>query len=190
MGNIANTVITLRKSGVSGNVPSSLNYGELGLNYADGILYYKSASGTVKSFSGSGANSFATVIANSSLILASSNNDILTINGANGVSVIANTLTKTITIDGSIAFAEANLAWNLANSAYAYANTLALSGGSIDTYARITANAAFNEANVAWSLANSAYARANTGGGYPFLDMGLVTDPLSLNATVDNGVLT
>ena len=36
--------ITLKKSGVSGNAPSSsdLSLGEIALNYADGHLYYKS----------------------------------------------------------------------------------------------------------------------------------------------------
>lgn len=37
------TVIALRKSGYTGNTPStsSLSYGELAINYADGIIYYK-----------------------------------------------------------------------------------------------------------------------------------------------------
>jgi hypothetical protein len=48
---MANTVIALRSSGVSGNTPSLgvLANGELSLNFADGILYYKSSSNTLGS---------------------------------------------------------------------------------------------------------------------------------------------
>lgn len=48
---MANTVIALRKSGVSGNIPNpvSLVYGELSINYADGIVYYKRADNTIGS---------------------------------------------------------------------------------------------------------------------------------------------
>lgn len=33
--------IKIRRSGVAGKQPTSLEIGELGLNYADGILYFK-----------------------------------------------------------------------------------------------------------------------------------------------------
>ena len=48
---MANTVISLRSSGVSANTPSLgvLANGELSLNFADGILYYKSAANTLGS---------------------------------------------------------------------------------------------------------------------------------------------
>lgn len=48
---MANTVIALRKSGVAGNIPNpvSLVYGELSINYADGIVYYKKADNTIGS---------------------------------------------------------------------------------------------------------------------------------------------
>lgn len=44
--------VLLKRSSVQGKVPSasSLEYGELALNYEDGILYYKDTSNTVKSF--------------------------------------------------------------------------------------------------------------------------------------------
>jgi hypothetical protein len=96
---IANTTIQLRKSGATGNVPASLNYGELALNYADGKLYYKNASGTITYISsGISANSFATINANSSLILATSNTDTLSIAPGNNITVTANTTSKTISI--------------------------------------------------------------------------------------------
>jgi len=44
--------ITMKKSAVSGRVPlaGDLTYGELALNYADGLIYFKNSSNLVKSF--------------------------------------------------------------------------------------------------------------------------------------------
>lgn len=44
--------ITIKKSAVGGRVPQAadLTYGELALNYADGLLYFKNSSNAVKSF--------------------------------------------------------------------------------------------------------------------------------------------
>jgi hypothetical protein len=104
---MANTTIVLKKSGVPGNVPSTLANGELSINYADGKLFYRAANGTISTISGSGgggssANSFATINSNSSLILATSASDTLTFTGANGISITTNTTSKTITIgDGA-----------------------------------------------------------------------------------------
>ena len=75
---MANTTVQLKKSGVTGNVPPSLSYGELALNYADGKLFYKASNGSIASISTSPAtDSFATINANSSLILATSPYDTL-----------------------------------------------------------------------------------------------------------------
>lgn len=41
---MANTIIQIKNSGVTGNVPSILTPGELAINYADGKLYYGNAS--------------------------------------------------------------------------------------------------------------------------------------------------
>jgi hypothetical protein len=49
---MANT-IKIKNSGTASNVPASLEFGELGLNYADGKLYYKNASNTIVQFGGS-----------------------------------------------------------------------------------------------------------------------------------------
>ena len=109
MTTFANTTIQLRKSGVSGNVPTSLNYGELALNYYDGKLYYKNATGTITYISsGQFTNSFSTMNVSGSLIFATSNTDTLSFKGANGIGVIANTTSKTITLDGNIVFSTAN----------------------------------------------------------------------------------
>jgi hypothetical protein len=96
---MANTTIQLRKSGITGNVPSSLNLGELAINYADGILFYKDSLGNISPIgNGTSANSFATINANSSLIIASSSSDILDIETGNNIVIVGDGLNKTITI--------------------------------------------------------------------------------------------
>ncbi len=140
---MANTTLQVRKSGITGNVPSSLEFGELALNYADGKLYYRDANSTITYIqSGSTTDSFATINANSSLILATSPTDTLSIIPGNNITISTDTIGKSITI----------------NSA---------GGSGADQFARDTANAAFNQANAAIDLAQSAYDYANTipGGG-------------------------
>lgn len=145
---MANTTIQLRKSGVSGNVPSSLDIGELALNYADGKLYYKNANNVITYIASGGASSdsFATINANSSLILATSPTDTLSIVPGNNITITTDTFTKTITINSTATGG---------------------SGDGTDQFARDTANLAFNQANSAIDLAQSAYDYANTipGGG-------------------------
>jgi hypothetical protein len=95
---IANTTIQLKKSSVAGNVPVSLSSGELALNFYDGKLYYKNAQNTINYFAAGIDKSFATVNSNSSLVLASSNNDILSFAAGNNISISTDTVGKTITI--------------------------------------------------------------------------------------------
>jgi len=56
--------IILKKSSVASKVPlvGDLDYGELALNYTDGKLYYKTATNTISSISGSGTSSATTWI--------------------------------------------------------------------------------------------------------------------------------
>ena len=128
----------LKKSSVAGRVPtpSDLEYGELALNYTDGRLYYKAANGSItyiQSGGGGGTtDSFATINANSSLILATSPTDTLSIVPGNNITISACTTTKTVTINAQDA--------------------------DVDQYARQTANAAFDKANTPWGyLANTSY---------------------------------
>jgi hypothetical protein len=43
-------IIKIKNSGTSGVVPSSLDFGELAINYNDGLLFFKDSSGTIISF--------------------------------------------------------------------------------------------------------------------------------------------
>jgi hypothetical protein len=129
---IANTTIRLRKSATPGNQPTNLANGEIAINYADGRIYYLNANGSIASISGGGSSSysFSTINVNSSLVLATSPTDILTLLGANGITVTACTSSKVITI-----------------------GTTGTVG--IDTYARNTANGAASLAQAAFDKANT-----------------------------------
>lgn len=131
------TKIKLKKSGATGNVPTSgdLEYGELALNYADGVLYFKNSSNTIQQITSAQANSFETINANGSLIIADSNTDILTLSAGDALYINGNGINDTITIgvrtsdsitsnsNSTVATSNAvNVAYNIATLAYAKAN--------------------------------------------------------------------
>ena len=43
-------VIKIKNSGTANAAPTSLEYGELAINYADGILFFKDSNNTIISF--------------------------------------------------------------------------------------------------------------------------------------------
>lgn len=116
---MANTVIKLRKSSIPSEIPSSLEYGELAINYADGMLYYKNSTGHIVGFSAA-ANvySFATINANNSLITAISNNSTLTINPGNNIEITGDIINDIVTIAANL-----KPAFDVANAAFVKANT-------------------------------------------------------------------
>ena len=155
-----NTVIAIRQSGEIGNTPSLgvLANGELALNYADGILYYKTTANTLGSirttqpsglnqevqfndsgsFGGNSAFTFnkslatlnVTNINTSSLITGGGSGGI--ISGANVIysnTFVANT-------GGYFQFSDGSRQY-----------TANAGGSSVDSVARTTANAAFDKAN-------------------------------------------
>lgn len=139
---MSNTAIQLKKSGVTGNTPSGLAFGEVALNYADGKLYYKNSLGGTSYISNQ--FSFDTINSNNSLIFAGSGSDTLSFVAGNNITISTNTTTKTITIN-STAGGDPSFAFNKANAAFDKANTPSLT------------------ANLAYAHANAAYAKANTG---------------------------
>ena len=131
------TTIKLKKSGQTGNVPSNteLDFGELALNYADGVLYYKNASNDIAEISGTSANTFETINANGTLLIADSNTDVLTITPGTGINVTGNALTDSVEI--SVRFND-----NLTNEQ----TDLVATANSVNAAANI-AYAAYNKAN-------------------------------------------
>lgn len=43
-------IIKIKNSGITAHAPSSLEFGELAINYVDGTLFYKDSSNTIVSF--------------------------------------------------------------------------------------------------------------------------------------------
>lgn len=63
---MANTVIRILRSGISGRVPSDLDHGVLAINYSDGKLFYKDDSNNISFLKNS--NSFSSINANGHFI--------------------------------------------------------------------------------------------------------------------------
>jgi Chaperone of endosialidase len=114
---IANTTIQLKKSLISGNTPSTLASGELAINAADDKIFYSKPGGSISYITNQ--QSFATVNANSSLVLASSSTDTLNIIPGTDIAISACTATKSITISSTASsggLTVDQLARNTANS--------------------------------------------------------------------------
>ena len=176
---MANTLIQLKNSGASGNTPTTLSPGELAINYADGKLYYGNQTNT--------AILFDVITEPTGLNQEIQFND----SGAFGASANLkfDKTTKTLTTDNIVAgeitsnittrisyvsysaFAQANLAYNAANSAVTTgqanvgAGLIVVTGKTNSAFGQ--ANLAYDAANAANSLAQAAYNYANTvsGGG-------------------------
>lgn len=164
---MANTILQVKKSGVTGNVPPSLAYGELALNYADGKLYYKAANGSItfiQSGDGSTTDSFATINANSSLILATSPTDTLSIIPGNNITISTDTIGKSITINSNSTVDE-------------YARDVNDTQNTDIIAVNQFAQAAFNQANTSSGSANLS-SILYTLYSAPIGDYGLVTDSL------------
>ena len=137
-----NTVIALKKSATPSAAPAALANGELAINYADGKLYYKHANGTIAAISSGGGagDSFGTVNAAGTLIIADTAGDILTLESGSGITITGDSVNDKITIASTVDISPALI----------QANT-----------ARDHANAAFDQANTATTIGSSAFAKAN-----------------------------
>lgn len=98
---MANTVIQLKKSSTPSSVPADLANGELAINFADGKLFYKNTAGFIAEISGGGGNFFGTVNANSTLIVADTSNDVLTIEAGSGIVITGDAINDKITISAT-----------------------------------------------------------------------------------------
>jgi hypothetical protein len=170
---MSNTIIELRHSSVTGNVPSSLANGEIAINTYDGKLFYRGGVSntiqTIERYEGPAGldgeiqfNDSGVLGATSGLSFNKSTNE-LTVNG----NITANSLITTGSggdiLGANVIYANtfvANTGYiQFADGSKQYtANAGSGGGGTTDQYARDTANAAFIHAN-------SAFNAANTGGG-------------------------
>lgn len=145
---MANTTIQLKKSSTPSAVPSSLEFGELAINYADGKLYYKNTNSQIAEISGSGGgggNSFGTVNANGVLIISDTSGDVLTLEAGDNITIVGDAINDKIIISATGGgTADVGPAFNQANAAFSQSN------------------AAFNQANLAFDAANSILVISNT----------------------------
>jgi len=186
---MANTIIELRRSNVSGNVPSNLANGEIAINTYDGKLFYRGGVSntiqTIERFQGpAGLNqevqfNDSGVLGSDSGLTYNKTTDVLTVVGGAIVGGV------NVTPQIQFAFTQANSAFTAANSAGVYANgafaaanaatatditqnnsiTAAFAAANAATATDTTQNnsitAAFTAANSAGVYANGAFARAN-----------------------------
>jgi hypothetical protein len=182
---MANTVIAIRSSGVTGNIPSLgvLANGELSLNFADGILYYKSAANTLGSirtaqpsglnqeiqfndsgsFGGNSAFTFNKTIATLNVTNINTSS-LVTGGGVGGIIAGANVIysntfvanSTTTSISNSTGAIISNGGLGVKGNVYADA----VYDGGIEVIS--FANQAFNQANSANVLAQAAFNKANS----------------------------
>jgi hypothetical protein len=151
---MANTVIQLKHSTLTGNVPSTLANGEISINNRDGKFFYSTPAGAIIThypytgpaglnqeiqFNDSGS------LGSDSGLTYNKTTDVLTVVGGaivSGVNVVS----------------QIQSSYNQANAAFAAANA---GGSSTDSWARNQANAAFLQANTPSYVANSAAIYAN-----------------------------
>lgn len=93
-----NTVIQLKRSATSGNTVSSadINYGELAINYADGKLFYRKTDDSVGTIYT--PNVYSTINVNSTLLIPTTPEEILSLQPSGNITIFANPGTDTITI--------------------------------------------------------------------------------------------
>jgi hypothetical protein len=153
---MANTVIQLKHSTLTGNVPSSLANGEISINSRDGKFFYSTPAGAVIThypYLGPAGlnkeiqfNDSGTLGSNSGLAFDKTSGSL---NVNNSIIVSG----RDLGAYANAAFLKANTPSDVANSAASYANS-----------AFLRANTPSDVANSAASYANSAFGKANTAG--------------------------
>jgi hypothetical protein len=180
-----NTVIAIRQSGETGNTPSLgvLANGELALNYADGILYYKTTSNTLGSirttqpsglnqevqfndsgsFGGNSAFTFNKAIATLNVTNINTSS-IITGGGSGGIISGANVIYSNIFVANSTTTSISNSTGAIISNGglgvkgNVYADAIYDGGIEVISFA----NQAFTQANSANILAQAAFNKANT----------------------------
>ena len=96
-----NTIIQLKKSPTTSAVPSSLEFGELALNYADGKIYYKNSNSFIVEFAPGGGSNFGTVNANGTFVVSDTSGDVLTLVAGPGISIVGDAINDLITFSST-----------------------------------------------------------------------------------------
>lgn len=155
---MTNTTIAIKKSSTPGSVPASggLSNGELAINFADGILYYKNVTGHVVSVVPTMRN-FGIVNADGTLLTACTSGDVLSIVAGQNITITSDSITDTFTVAANLSPAN-----NWANSIGSSVNTYASA-----TYATSSAlTTTTNSLNSNWAVTNTTYTVANSSNGW------------------------
>jgi hypothetical protein len=169
---MANTVIAIRSSGVASNVPDvgSLANGEIALNFADGILYYKTDTGTLGTIQAAQPGGLDTEV---------QFNDTGSFGGDSGFTY--NKTTDVLTVAGGVVSGGVNLTPTLASS-FDHANA-AFDGANSSAKLSFTTITANGTSIVADSNADTLSITSNTANGI-FINGNATTD------TIDLGLLS
>ena len=133
-----NTVL-LKRSSVAGKVPTTLEYGEVTINYTDGVLWYKTSANTItrinSAVSGSTVNGLAylgsaNVLVNSAGLTFNPTGNILTVGG--NIVTTANITAGNITTSGT--------SGNILNVDYIFSNNFVYSANGIGILSSVNAN--------------------------------------------------
>jgi len=158
---MANTVIQLKHSTLTGNVPSSLANGEISINSRDGKFFYSTPAGSVIThYPYLGPAGLDTEVQfNDSGTIGGSEK--LTFNKTTGQLTVNGTVRANIfSADGVNVYAFAINSFNAANAAFLAANAAT----ATDTTQNNSITAAFNTANAAFAQANTGTSGANSFG--------------------------
>jgi len=150
---MANTVIQLKHSTLTGNVPSSLANGEISINSRDGKFFYSTPAGVVTThypYLGPAGLNKEIQFNDSGTLGANAGLSFDKTSGSLNVSTTLNVSGRDLGAYANAAFLVANTPTHVANSAASYANSSFLA-----------ANTPSNVANSAASYANGAFTRAN-----------------------------
>jgi hypothetical protein len=193
---MANTVIALRSSGVASNTPSLgvLANGELSLNFADGILYYKTSSNTLGSIRTTAVSGLTTEVqfndagvfgANANFTF---NKTLATLNVKN-INVSTNLIATTANLTVNSITTGTGVGGTIAGANVIYSNTFIANTGGITTAGNSSLNGivtvnynagATSSQNVAIEMYG-----ANTKGGTGYFDF-LAANNISGGATNKN----
>ena len=177
---MANTVIQLKHSTLTGNVPSTLANGEISINNRDGKFFYSTPAGAIIThypYTGpAGLNqevqfNDSGVLGSDSGLTYNKTTDVLTVVGGAIVGGV------NVTPQIQLSYNQANSAFIHANAAFEAAN---VGGSATDSWSRNTANAAFLQANTPSHVANSAAIYAN--GAFDAANAATATDATQNNS--------
>jgi hypothetical protein len=100
-----NTTIQIKKSSTTSAEPSSLEFGELAINYADGKIFFKNSTGTIVSSNllsvAVGGNSFGTVNANNTLITSDTSGDVFRIDAGTNIGITPDAVNNRIILSAT-----------------------------------------------------------------------------------------